>query len=155
MRTWDRQLLVTLTLYRDCGPTNTTAWASEASEVGDRCFDDQGAHLFPGVLSFTTSGHGPGAAEQSVSEAVTLTIVMEQGPVIRLPGPGILAGPINGVAEDTPATVNIQAPNTQGLTCSILVPPASLGPNDSPVFNNYPAHRDVRGRAVRVRSFRR
>ena len=132
------QLLVTLTLYRDCGPTNTNGVGFD-TEVEIGVFDDQGAHLFSEFFPFTTSDTVP-VQLNNPCLSVTPTICVERAAysgVIQLPGTGGFSLAYQRCCR-TPATVNVQAPNTQGLTCSILVPPASLGPNDSPVFNDYP-----------------
>jgi gliding motility-associated-like protein len=131
--------LITLKLYRDCGPgnVNNTAFDGEAQMT---VFDGNG------VLQFIVGAIFPG--EQEVP-------VQLNSPCLQAP-PTICATwaeyttvvtlPVNTSGYvisyqrccRTPTITNLPSGVLQGLTCTVQIPPASVGSNSSPRFDEYP-----------------
>lgn len=131
---------VTLNIYRDCGPGNTNGTGFDPdAEIG--VFTTGGGYLFSEFFSLG---------------AVSTVPILLNNPCLTVP-PGICveAGSYTGVINlpsgtggyvlayqrccRTPVTINLFTPSTEGLTCSVNVPDATVtGANSSPQFNNYP-----------------
>lgn len=133
------QYRITLRLFRDCGPNNVNGTGFDAQAVM-AVYDGNGA------LQFTTSP----------SFTVENDVVVElNSPCLQAP-PSICATWAEYVAVidlppnatgyvisyqrccRTPSTTNLPTGLLQGLTCTVQVPPASVGSNSSPRFNGYP-----------------
>ena len=131
--------LVVLTIYRDCGPTNTNGTGFDPDvEIG--VFDAAGNYLFSEIFPFVTSDTVP-VQLNNPCLTVPPTICVERSAytgVISLPGiPGGYVLAYQRCCR-TPAILNVLAPNTQGLTCTVEVPDPQLGGNGSPAFIDYP-----------------
>lgn len=131
---------VTLQLYRDCGPDNTQNTALDLTAT---------------IGVFNSSGVWVKNAVFSLPGEVTVPVVVDN-PCLTVPPSictktGTYTGVINlpsGTGGYTlsyqrccrsPAVINILAPNTQGMTCTVRVPdPNVTGPNSSPVFMHDP-----------------
>jgi hypothetical protein len=135
------QYRITLKLYRDCGAGNTNGQG----------FDSQ-------IQLMVYNGNGLLHSSQSVSLPVLgeQPVVVDLGnPCLAVP-PGICAtwaqyitvlnlppNPTGYVVSyqrccRTPSMSNLPSGVLQGLTCTVQIPPASVGANSSPRFQEYP-----------------
>jgi gliding motility-associated-like protein len=129
---------VTLKLYRDCGPNNTNGTGFDpTADIG--VFDAAGNYLFSTTFTF------PGAVLVPVTLSnpcltVPPTICVEEATytgLIELPaGTGGYTLSYQRCCR-TPIIINLFAPDTQGLTCTVQVPDVPGG-NSSPRFAFYP-----------------
>ncbi len=133
------QYLITLELYRDCGPDNTqgTGFDFQAT-IG--VFNSTGNFLFsvsltdPGETTVPVDLNSPCMiAPPSVCVATTVY----SGVVDLPPIPGGYHLSYQRCCR-TPAIVNLDAPNSQGLTCTVKVPGVPNVVNSSPRFTEYP-----------------
>ena len=131
---------VTLKLYRDCGPNNTNGTGFDANaEIG--VFDNAGNWLFSELFTLPV----PVLIPISLSNpclTVPPGICVEEASytgVITLPsGTGGYTLAYQRCCR-TPVTINLNSPNTQGITCMVKVPDTAVtGANSSPHFANYP-----------------
>ncbi len=133
------QYRITLKLYRDCGPGN----------VNDTGFDSEAIiAIYDGSGVFHSVHFVPFPGEQSV--AVELDSPCLQAPpticatwaeyvrVVSLPSNA--TGYVASYQRccRTPTTANLATGLQQGLTCTVQIPPASVGPNSSPRFAELP-----------------
>ena len=133
------QYLVTLELYRDCGPDNTQGTGFDVvASVG--VFNSSGVYLFSVQLN------DPGETEVPVDldspcmiapPSICVATTVYSGVVDLPPIPGGYHLAYQRCCR-TPAIVNLDLPNTQGLTCTVKVPGAPNAANSSPRFNEYP-----------------
>lgn len=133
------QYRVTLKLYRDCGPGNTngTAFDPAAKLV---VFDGNGIQQFTIDVPFTGEQTVPVelnnpclGAPPSICATWTEYIT-----IVNLP-PNATGYVVSYVrCCRTPTMVNLPTGLLQGLTCTVQIPPAGMGPNSSPRFNDYP-----------------
>ncbi len=130
------QYRVTLKLYRDCGPGNTNGTGFDGT--AQRAIDDGN-----GLFQFSPSVFFPG--EEPVPRQLS-------NPCLIVP-PTICAARTEYVTTmdlppntsgyvisyqrccRMPAMINLPTGLLQGLTCTVQVPPASVGANSSPRFN--------------------
>lgn len=131
---------VTLKLYRDCGPNNTNGTDFDLSaEIG--VFDASGTYLFSQFLGFP-GGVPVWATLSDPCLTVPPSICVEEATysgIFTLPGG--TGGYILSYQRccRTPIILNLNAPDTQGITCTVLVPDVSVtGDNSSPRFEAYP-----------------
>lgn len=131
---------VTLKLYRDCGPENTQNTALDAiATIG--VFNSAGVwvknanFMLPGEVIMPVTVGNP-------CLTVPPTICTRMGTyngIINLPsGTGGYTLSYQRCCR-SPSVVNILAPNTQGMTCTVRVPdPNITGANSSPAFDTEP-----------------
>ncbi|MBL7945394.1 MAG: gliding motility-associated C-terminal domain-containing protein [Flavobacteriales bacterium] len=130
---------ITLKLYRDCGPgnVNNTAFDGEAQMT---VFDGNG------VLQFTVGALFPG--EQEVPVELN-SPCLQAPPTICATWAEyttVLTLPVNSSGYvisyqrccRTPTITNLPSGVLQGLTCTVQIPPASVGSNSSARFDEYP-----------------
>lgn len=131
---------VTLKLYRDCGPNNTNGTDFDlTAEIG--VFDATGTYLFSEFLTFP-GGVPVSATLSDPCLTVPSTICVEEATyagVFSLPaGTGGYVLSYQRCCR-TPIILNLNAPDTQGITCTVHVPdPAITGDDSSPRFETYP-----------------
>lgn len=131
---------VTLKLYRDCGPGNVenTGFDGEAQMT---VFDGNG------ILQFTVGALFPG--EQEVPVELN-SPCLQAPPTICATWAEyttVLTLPVNSSGYvisyqrccRTPTITNLPSGVLQGLTCTVQIPPASVGGNSSPRFDEYPS----------------
>lgn len=135
------QYRITLKLYRDCGPGNTegTGFDSEVLLV---------VYNGDGLFQFTRSVPLPVAGEQNV-------VVDLNNPCLAVPVDFCATWAMYTTVMDlpenptgyvisyqrccrTPSMTNLPTGLPQGITCTVQVPPASVGANSSPRFEEYP-----------------
>lgn len=130
---------ITLKLYRDCGPgnVNNTAFDGEAQMT---VFDGNG------ILQFTVGALFPG--EQEVPVELN-SPCLQAPPTICATWAeytAVLTLPMNTSGYvisyqrccRTPTITNLPSGVLQGLTCTVQIPPASVGSNSSARFDEYP-----------------
>lgn len=144
------QYEVTLKMYRDCGPNNTNGTDLDATaEIG--VFDANGDYLFSSTFTLI----------DEVDVPVTLgtpcltppsSICIQEG---RYVGTIDLPSGTGGYTLTyqrccrSPIVINLNGPQTQGVTCTVHVPdPQDVGDNSSPHFNAYPPIALCLGQAI-------
>lgn len=130
---------ITLKLYRDCGPgnVNNTAFDGEAQMTvfdGDGLFLFTVGALFPGEQDVPVELNSPCL----LAPPTICATWAEYTTVLTLP-----ANPSGYVVSyqrccRTPTINNLPTGVLQGLTCTVQIPPASVGSNSSPRFDEYP-----------------
>jgi gliding motility-associated-like protein len=131
---------VTLKLYRDCGPGNVNNVGFD-EEAQMTVFDGNGVFQYTVGVPFT--------GEQDV-------LVELNSPCLQAPPTicatwaeyiTVLTLPVNPSGYvisyqrccRTPTITNLPSGVLQGLTCTVEIPPASVGGNSSPRFDEYPS----------------
>ncbi|MCB0795585.1 MAG: gliding motility-associated C-terminal domain-containing protein [Flavobacteriales bacterium] len=132
--------LITLRLYRDCGPGNTNGTGFDpTAELA--VYDGNGLYLFSEFMAFPGATNVPVVLNNPCLTAPPgiCVEVAEYTALISLPANA--SGYVLSYQRccRTPAILNLVAPNQDGLTCTVRIPPSGLGPNSSPRFNAYPA----------------
>ena len=136
------QYEVTLKMYRDCGPNNTNGTGFDATAIIAAYRLDNNA--------FVTSVSVPLSGTTDVPIALNNpcltppgTICVEEGLyVATMTLPGGLGGYTLAYQRccRSPAVINLDAPETQGLTCTVTIPDTDVsGENSSPRFSAYPS----------------
>jgi gliding motility-associated-like protein len=133
------EYLVTLDLYRDCGPNNTNGTGFDLNAyIG--VFNSSGVLLYTTSLFFTSESNVPWVVNNpclSVPPNVCVATTSYSG-VFDLPP--IAGGYVLAYQRccRTPGIINLTLPQDQGLTCMITVPGVMNSDNSSPRFNEYP-----------------
>jgi gliding motility-associated-like protein len=133
------QYLVTLVLYRDCGATNTQGTGFDFSApvgvfnaAGQWLFttqlQDPGEQLLPIVIDNPCLAAPPTVCVATTSYSGIFTLP---------PIPGGYHLSYQRCCR-TPAIVNLNQPNQQGVTCTIQIPGPPNHVNSSPRFTGYP-----------------
>ena len=133
------QYLVSLVIYRDCGPANSNATGFDATvEIG--AYDGTGNYLFSSFIDFDVATQVPVVLNNPCLTAPP-SICVERSAYVDTIALPPLAGGYTLVYQRccrSPAVLNLAAPATQGLTCSVQVPDPSVGVDSSPSFTGYP-----------------
>jgi gliding motility-associated-like protein len=133
------QYLVTLDLYRDCGPANSNntgfdatatigVFNSSGNLVQQLSIPYNGQQVIPVVVANPCL-----AAPPSICVATT----RYQATVTLAPSPGGYTLAYQRCCR-TPAIVNLQQPGNLGVTCKVRIPGTPDNINSSPRFDNYP-----------------
>lgn len=131
--------LVSLRIYRDCGPTNTNGTGFDLNvEIG--VFDASGNYLFSEFFDYVNAVNVPVQLNNPCLTAPPSICVESSTYSDTISLPPIPGGYILAYQRccRTPSTLNLQAPSTQGLTCTVEVPDLALGNNSTPTFTAYP-----------------
>ncbi len=134
------QYLITLKLYRDCGPGNVNNTAFDAS-AQIAVYDGNGIFQFSVSPPFTGEQVVPVNLSSPCLQAPPTICATwaEYTAVITLPPNS--SGYVLSYQRccRTPTISNLPTGVLQGLTCTVQIPPASFGSNSSPRFDEYPA----------------
>lgn len=133
------EYLITLDLYRDCGPNNTNGTGFDLSAyIG--VFNSAGVLLYTTTLSFTGESNVPWVVTNpclSVPPNVCVATTSYSG-VFDLPSiPGGYTLAYQRCCR-TPGIINLSMPDEEGVTCMITIPEGANADNSSPHFNDYP-----------------
>lgn len=131
---------VTLKMYRDCGPGNTNQTGFDA-DAQIAAYDANGNLFSSWFFPLGTVETVP-IVWNNPCLSPPGTICVEEGVYngsITLPaGTGAYTLSYQRCCR-SPVVINLFDPNTQGLTCTVVVPdPDISGPNSSPSFQEYP-----------------
>lgn len=131
--------LITLDLYRDCGPSNTNNTGFDGS-VQIRVFQANGTPFLTQNVAYSGEQVVPVVIDNPCLQAPPNVCVATSRYQTQVNLPPTPNGYIISYQRccRTPSIVNILNPGQQGLTCTVRVPGQPNTINSSPRYNDYP-----------------
>ena len=133
------QYRVTLKLYRDCGPGNTNSTGFDA-EIQLAIYDGNNLFQFSQFVGFTGENTVPVELSNPCLAAPPTICAAWAEYITTVDLPPNATGYVISYQRccRTPTIVNLPSGLLQGLTCTVQIPPATVGTNSSPRFSDYP-----------------
>lgn len=133
------QYRVTLKLYRDCGPGNTNGTGFDGT-AQLAIYDGNGLFQFSQSVFFPGEEPVPLQLSNPCLIVPPTICAARTEYVTTMDLPSNTSGYVISYQRccRMPAMINLPTGLLQGLTCTVQVPPASVGANSSPRFNEYP-----------------
>jgi len=133
------QYRITLKLYRDCGPGNTNGTGFD-TQVQLAVYDGASSLQFTQFVDFTGENSVPVELNNPCLAAPPTICATWAEYITTIELPPNATGYVISYQRccRTPTIVNLPTGLLQGLTCTVQVPPSSIGANSSPRFNEYP-----------------